>query len=455
MSNSWSIDGPFASGSDANERSLRRDAGEVLRTALEAVNAERLVGRALRQPPAQLSGDRPIHVLAVGKAAAGMLRGAAHALGDRIRDGILVVPRGTAAQMSANVELIEAGHPVPDEASLIAGRAALRLARSVAADDVLLFLLSGGGSALLALPPDSVSIDDMRATTELLLRAGASVSELNAVRKHLDLLKGGRLAHEVAGDIYVLAISDVIGDPPEVIASGPVSPDSSTFTDAVEVLRGRGVWEVVPERVRRHLGDGVAGRVAESPPPDDECFARVCYCVVGGAAVAAAGAASAAQRLGYHTRVLTTSLAGEARRAGAHLARLAREARANGSPPPPACLVAAGETTVTVFGDGKGGRNQELALSAAVELSGVKGVLLASIGTDGIDGPTEAAGALVTGTTMERAQASGLDAFDALARNDSYPFFAALGDLVRTGPTGTNVMDLHIVLVSNPDGDLK
>lgn len=444
--NDWWRGGPFAAGDTDVERVLRRDAGAILHGALGSVDPEPLVLRALAED-AGLGHEAPVRLLAFGKAAVPMARAAAAALGERMRGGLVVAPEN-AEDLPTALEFVAGGHPVPDEGSLAAGRAALRHARALAPGEVLLCLISGGGSSLLALPPSGIELEDLRRTTGLLLRAGAPISELNAVRKHLDLLKGGRLAREVAGDVVALAISDVVGDAPGVIASGPLAPDPTTFADAIAVLRAHDVWDDAPPPVRAYLAEGVAGRHAESAKPGDACFRRVHFRVIAGARTAAGAARAHAVSLGYLASVLTTESTGEARAAGLRLARTAAGlAGETATAATPACIVAAGETTVTVRGDGRGGRNQEFALAAALALDGVEGVLVAALGTDGVDGPTPAAGAIATGTTLGRARTAGLDARDALERNDSHTFFDALGDCIITGPTGTNVMDLHLALV--------
>ena len=425
---------------------LRADALACLRAAIAAVEPERLVRRHLDSPAAAPPGAGAVRLVAIGKAAPAMARGAEAALGGRLAGGVVVSPPASEGAVPAGCRLIAGGHPVPDAGSVAGGRAVLELAEALGADDHLLCVISGGGSALMTLPPDGVSLGDVQATTSGLLRAGATIAELNAVRKHLDRLKGGRLARAAApARTLALVLSDVVGDPLEIIASGPLSPDPSTFGDAVEVLRRRSTWQEVSQSVRRHLDAGLRGEIEESPKAGDRCFDRVVAHVVGNNELAARAAASEAERRGYAARLLTTELTGEAREAGAELARRALDERSRSSSGP-ACLVAAGETTVTVTGGGSGGRNQELVLGAARALDGSDGVLLASAGTDGIDGPTDAAGAVADGATLRRAAELGLDAEAALADNDAYPFFQALGDLIVTGPTGTNVMDIQVVL---------
>lgn len=400
-----------------------------------------------------------VRVVGIGKAAGAMARGAAAVLGGAL-EGVLVVPAGLEAGAPAGPVVFGGGHPVPSVAGVKGAGAVLALAEGLGDGDLLLCLVSGGGSALMTLPPEGVSLEDVQATTGVLLRAGATIRELNTVRKHLDRLKGGRLARAAApARVLALVLSDVVGDPLDVIASGPVSPDPTTFADAVAVLGRHGLWPAgVPASVREHLERGLRGEAEESPGSGDPALSRVEAHMVGSNRLAAEAARAEAERRGYRTLLLSTLVTGEAREVGRVLAGLGAEALRSGRPlAPPACLVAAGETTVTVTGAGRGGRSQEVALGAALALdellsgdatSGGERVLVLAAGTDGVDGPTDAAGALATGTTVRRAREADLDPRRALAANDAYPCFEALGDLVITGPTGTNVMDLMLVLVA-------
>jgi glycerate-2-kinase len=431
---------PLAQG----EAKLRSDALEIFGAALRAVDPERLVEDALRQDPPRPSGR--LLVLAVGQAALGMARGAARVLGDAIGEGILITPSSTTGVAPSGFQVYRGGHPLPDSQSLAGAEHVRRAVQAAGSDDHVLLLLSGGGSAMLTLPHPDVSLDAVRAVADRLMRAGAGIRELNTVRKHLETLKGGRLAKlAYPAPVTALILSDVVGDPPDVIASGPVSPDPSTYADALRVLDARGVMVDVPEPVRAHLARGVRGEEDETPKPGDPSLGLVRVSIVGSAALAASRAMEEAVRLGYEARVESAEVTGEARTVGESMAARALDLRPGGRA---SCSVFAGETTVTVRGNGRGGRNQELALAAALGLEGRAGVLVFSAGTDGVDGPTDAAGALATGTTVARARALGLDADAHLRRNDSYPFFDALGDLVRTGPTGTNVMDLMLVLTA-------
>jgi glycerate 2-kinase len=425
---------------------LRAVAWCCFEAALRAVDPRGLVHAALER---RSLGDR-VSVLAVGKAAIGMAAGAGDALGEQIASGLVVVPREYGNQpLPACFTLVHAGHPIPDEGSL---RAAAKIRTFVEQDDcdgTLLVLLSGGASAMMADPVGEVTLEALETTTRQLLACGASIEEINAVRKHLDGLKGGGLARRArASKIVGLVISDVVGDSLDVIASGPLTPDPGTFADAIEVLRRRGLWQSTPTSVRDHLSAGASGRREESAKAGDPAFDRVDCSLIGSNRTAQDAALVAVIEQGFEARRAEEPLLGEARDAGRRLAGLAKEIRASrGTAGRRQCVVAGGETTVRVTGSGRGGRNQEVVLGAALELEGLEGVLVASLGTDGRDGPTDAAGAWADGRTVERARAAGFDIGRALTDNDAYPLLDALGDLIVTGPTGTNVTDLALVLV--------
>lgn len=432
----------------------------VLAAALQAVEPGAAVRRHLRREgDTLLVGGRPydlgrferVWLVGAGKAAAPMAAAAAEILAERLSGGVVVVKHGYTQQPAephAPVAVVEAGHPLPDAHGVAGTRRVAELLRGAGERDLVLALISGGGSALLTLPADGLALDDLQRLTELLLRSGATINEINTLRKHLDVVKGGglaRLAHPA--HLATLILSDVVGSPLDVIASGPSVPDTSTFGDAWAVLERYGLLERAPAPVLERLRRGRAGALPETPRADDPLFARVANLVVGSNALAAEAALEAARAEGWHTLLLTTYLQGEAREAGRLLAAVARELAATGRPiPRPACVLAGGETTVTLRGEGRGGRNQELALAAVPDLAGLAGVALVTLATDGGDGPTDAAGAVVTGASLERARALGLDPAAHLARNDAYPFFAGLGDLLLPGPTRTNVNDLAFVL---------
>ena len=387
-------------------------------------------------------------LLAVGKAAVPMAAAAKRSLGDGIRRGLIIgVPPAGVASGTVPFPLIAGGHPTPTAESERGGREALRLAASLAADETLVVLLSGGASALMAVPAEGIALADKQATTQQLLRGGADIHALNTVRKHLSAIKGGWLAAKTAGPCRTFAISDVVTDDLSVIGSGPTVPDASTFRDALDIMRRFGGEHSYPASVVARVEAGIDGRVEETPKPGDRRLANARTSIIGGRRHAMDGAAREAESRGYHLVRIDDAIVGEARVAGpshlrASLARSAGVAR-------PACIVSSGETTVRVTGDGRGGRNQEFALACAAALASAGATAaLASVGTDGIDGPTDAAGAIVDSTTLERALSAKLNPESFLQRNDAYRFFAPLDDLVITGPTGTNVGDLQIILLA-------
>ncbi len=433
---------------DASDRRLREDALGCLDAAIAAVDPTRLVRDTFERHPGTVPPG-PVHVVAVGKAAAAMARAACEILGSRVTKGVVIAPTDTEMRGLGNLRTFRGGHPIPTDGSERGARAVGQLVDPLGADDFLLCLISGGGSALMTLPPSGVSLSDVRETTETLLRAGATIDELNRVRKHLDRLKGGRMAHRAApARVLALILSDVLGDPPDVIASGPLSPDPTTFADAVAIVDHHRVRDRIPTSALEYLESGARGDAPETPGPDAPYFAHVDVRIVGNNRMAADAALQEAERRGYRTRLLTTTLSGEANEVGRMLAVKGLEIESGGgSIAPPACLIAAGETTVNVRGTGRGGRNQELVLGGAIALHGRGPLLMASMGTDGIDGASHAAGAFADQTTIARAEALGLDAAAALAANDSTPFFEALDDLIVTGPTGTNVMDIQVLLI--------
>ena len=363
-------------------------------------------------------------------------------VGGRIADGFVVVKDGHGARVR-RVKISEAGHPVPDERGLAASARLLELARSAREDDLVLFLVSGGASALTPAPAPPITLAEKQEVTRLLLASGATIGELNAVRKHLSLFKGGQLARAAwPATVLTLALSDVIGDPLDVIASGPTAPDPTTFADAREVLVRRGLAGRVPASIARRFEAGLRGEIEETPKPGDRLFGRVTTIVIGNNGLITDAAVATASRLGYRPHLATRELQGEARDVARDLVARARRLE------PPACLIAGGETTVTVTGRGKGGRCQEFALSAALELLPTDRITILAAGTDGTDGPTDAAGAIVDAGSVGRGAAAGADARQALKDNDAYRFLGASGDLLVSGPTRTNLLDLYVVLRS-------
>jgi hydroxypyruvate reductase len=383
-----------------------------------------------------------------------MARAITDALGDRLFGGVVIVKDGYSQpcegfKPSQGLRILEASHPLPDERGLRATQAIIELLRSCQPDELVICLISGGASALLTAPVKGVSLTDLQALTRLLLACGASINEINTLRKHLDQVKGGQLARLAQpARLVTLILSDVVGDVLDVIGSGPTVPDSTSFADAYAVLERYGLLGQAPPSIVDYLQLGCQGGIPETPKPDDPLFNRVQNVIVGSNLQAAEAAREQALAEGFNAMLLTTYLQGEARQAGRWLAAIARQIVSTGQPLlPPACLVVGGETTVTLLGDGLGGRNQEMALGAVTDLAGLPGVLLVTLATDGGDGPTDAAGAVVTGETLQRATRLGLHPGNYLSRNDAYHFFQALGDLFVTGPTGTNVNDLAFVFV--------
>jgi hydroxypyruvate reductase len=420
-----------------------------VRAAIDGVDAGRLVQRALDDADVvgPLQRAQHVDVIAAGKAAGVMLNAFASGSSAPVRSVLAIGPERPAL-LPEGAEWRDGGHPLPTGDSVAAAIRALELAGGAAEGDLLLVLLSGGGSALMALPADGVTLTEKQQVARTLMAQGADIHELNTVRKHLSAIKGGQLAGATRGSTLTLAVSDVVGDDLSVIASGPTVPDDSTFARALDVLGDRGGHAAYPAAVVERLRRGAAGAVAETPKPGDARLARAAARVIGPQRGAIEGARQSAESLGYHVHVVREPVTGEARVAALdYVERLSAAARTQ---PRPLCIISSGETTVTVRGSGKGGRNQEFALALASTLGRLgPEVAAASVGTDGIDGPTDAAGAVVDDSTLARAAAAGLAAPDTyLAANNSYAFFSALGDLIRTGPTCTNVGDLQVILVA-------
>lgn len=433
---------------------LREDAIAIGRAGVRAADPGERTRAALRAAATSrhLAGAAGVRAIAVGKASAAMWAAAAPLL-PPVREALVVAPVAPSGTLPAPARLHLSGHPVPTPDSHEAAAAALRVARAVTEGEWLVLLVSGGASALMAAPAGGVSLEDKAQTTRALLRCGADITEINTVRKHLSDVKGGRLARAAGGRCLTLALSDVIGaheDDLSVIGSGPGVPDASTFGDALAVVGRHGLPRELPPAVLARLLAGAAGELEETPKPGDEDMHLVEAVVIGGRRDAMRGAADEARARGYVTEVIEAPLLGEARDTSGRFAREVLERCRAAGAGRRVCAIASGETTVTVRGGGRGGRNQEFALAAAGVLAEHPGasVALLSIGTDGIDGPTDAAGGLVDETTAARAAGSGASIAAALADNDAYPCLARLGDLVVTGPTGTNVGDLVVVVIA-------
>lgn len=435
---------------------LRESALAIFQAALDAADPRAAMRRTLRRDGDLLRiGSRAyelargrVFVVGFGKASAAMAQAVEEICGDKIAQGAVSVKYGHVTPLQ-KVQLHEAGHPLPDANSLRATVKILDILSEADSDDLIICLISGGGSALLELPVEGVSLYDLRAVTDTLMRAGATINELNAVRKHLSQVKGGQLARRANGAMILsLILSDVIGSPLDTIASGPTAPDPTTFADALGVIHRRGVREQLPPNIVALIGRGARGEMADTPKADDAIFVRVQNVVIADNEMACQAAINAARERNFNTLLLTSFMQGEAREVAKVFAAIAQEiAKSNLPVPKPACVIAGGETTVTVRGTGKGGRNQEFALASALEIAGMPNVVALSGGTDGTDGPTDAAGALADGMTLARAAQRGLDAHAYLSNNDANHFFQALDDLIVTGPTHTNVNDVMMVLV--------
>jgi glycerate 2-kinase len=391
-----------------------------------------------------------VYVVGFGKAVIPMLRAIIDEIGGIITSGIVITKYGHSmhAQKSDKIKIYEAGHPLPDESGLRATREVLELLRSVDDRTLVLSLISGGGSALLVSPYDGITLEEKQRTTDSLLKAGADIYELNTVRKHSSHVKGGRLAETAyPAEVVSLILSDVINDRLDVIASGPTSPDKTTYWDAIKIIEKYRLEKEVPETVMDLLNKGSQGLVPETPKENNPVFQRVKNMIIGSNKMAINAAKNEAEALGYKATILSAEIHGEARVAARYLAKKALELKKSKNSVRKMCLIAGGETTVSVRGLGSGGRNMETALTFALEIEGMSGITFLSAGTDGTDGPTDAAGAIVDGQTVMKARLMGINPERYLQDNDSYNFFKSIDELFITGPTGTNVMDIQITLL--------
>jgi glycerate-2-kinase len=422
---------------------------------LDAVAARQAVGRAISRNGEKLVIGRRrydlrryerVVVLGAGKATASMAQAVEQRLGSRLQGGFVVVKHGHVVP-TRRIVVAEAGHPVPDQSGQRAAARLCAMAAELGRRDLLIVLLSGGASSLLPAPVAGVTLADKQRTTQELLRCGASIREINTVRKHLSRIKGGRLAELTEATVVTVILSDVLGDDLSAVASGPTAPDPTTYQEAVAILKRHRIWRAVSQRVRRHLDRGCRGLASETPKPGTSLFRRVHHYVVGNNDAAVTAVTGAARESGLRTLVYTPALIGEARDEGQRFGALARQIAREGTPlRRPCCVVAGGETTVTVTGKGTGGRAQEFAAAAALEIAGLAKVWVLAIGTDGTDGPTDAAGAVIDGNTVARAKRFSVDLEGALKRHNVYPALKQLHQLIVTGPTGTNVNDLYLLL---------
>lgn len=436
---------------------LRGVAEAAFNDALLAADPEEAVHRHFRLREGVLRvGDvdyflgrfQRIFLVGAGKASVRMAAAVEHILGPRLEAGLVISPRGAGGRLKG-VLVREAGHPLPDPDGIRAAEEMIELVEPLSERDLVVCVLSGGGSALLSAPVDGIDVSDLQRLTKLMLGSGLTIHDINTVRKHLSRIKGGRLAERIHPATCInLILSDVVGDNIDVVASGPTAPDPTTFAEAAAALSRAGIWDQAPARVREVLEAGKAGKMPETPKPGSEVFKRVHHQVVGSNRLSLIACEQKAHRMGMNTMLLSSSVSGESREIAHFYAALAREIRSSHQPiKPPCCLIAGGETTVTLRGEGQGGRCQELALAVALELAEVPGTVFLAAGTDGVDGLSDAAGAFADSGTLERARGKGLNPWRSLRENDSYTFFKSMGDLVTTGPTGTNVMDIHLLLV--------
>ncbi|HEX3034090.1 MAG TPA: glycerate kinase [Thermodesulfobacteriota bacterium] len=437
---------------------LRNDALTIFHAGLEAGDPVSAVIKYLKRQDQKLkAGEQAydlsaydgVYVIGMGKAAAAMAQAVEEILGNRLNGGVVNVKYGHALPLNV-IKVNEAGHPVPDRAGLKGTEEIIDLLQKTGERDLVICLISGGGSALLPCPAEGLTLEDKQGVTKLLLECGARIHEINAVRKHISRVKGGKLARLACPSTLIsLILSDVIGDNLDTIASGPTVPDESTYTDCLNILKKYGIKEKVPGTVLKVLAGESRGELEETPKADDPAFRRTQNVVIGSNILAVKAARQKAHELGYNTLILSSFIEGETKDVAKVHTAIAKEILSSGNPiEKPACIISGGETTVTVRGKGLGGRNQEFALASAIDIDGLEGTMILSGGTDGTDGPTDAAGALANTTTVRRASSMGLEAELYLDNNDSYNFFKPLGDLIITGPTRTNVMDLRLVLVA-------
>lgn len=447
------LDSTFLNSLDSESRITK--VTRIMEASLTAVDPHRAVINSLdkigfchkaRLDQYKVSRYRQIKVIGAGKAGQPMAAAIQDCFGERIKGGAVIVKDGYTNEASPTqlIKILEARHPIPDQRSVVATQEIIDLIEGSRQDDLIICLISGGGSALLTAPVHGVSLDEIQKTTELLLASGATINEINTLRKHLDQVKGGQLARIASpASVLCLILSDVIADPLDVIASGPTVPDPTTFQQALDILDRYGLCGQVPIAIEKYLNHGRKGKAPETPKSGEEFFSKVENHIVGNNHTATRAAVAQAEKEGFHTLTLTNFLQGEASQAGIFLSSVVHQMALRDQPVPrPGFVVVGGETTVTLEGNGLGGRNQEIALAAVSGLDGLQDVALVTLATDGGDGPTDAAGAVVTGSTNQRARELGLHPEEFLDNHDSYNFFSPLGDLIKIGPTRTNVNDL-------------
>ena len=427
----------------------KKAAIQIFRSAVKAVDPYSCVGNNIEEALAfyKEKGFEKLYVAAFGKASYEMCRAAEDYMGSLITDGVAVTRYGSGGKLK-KIRLFEASHPLSDDNGLKATEKIVELLKGAGKNTLILCLISGGGSSLLVSPLDGISLEEQRRTADLLLRSGADINEVNAVRKHISKIKGGKLAGLAApAHVISLIISDVVGDHLDAIASGPTAPDGSTFKDAMDILKNYSIFDKAPQSVSKLLEAGLNGKVEETLKKDDPVFQNVHNRIIADNKTALAAATAEAERIGFTVETRDEAVTGDAVTAGKMLADFALEIKEKKNDQTPGCYLSGGETTVTVKGNGKGGRNMELALAFAQRLDGECGITLLSAGTDGIDGVTDAAGAVVDSATIDKAKKAGCNPLEYLDDNDSYSLLKMTGDLLITGPTGTNVTDIQILIV--------
>jgi glycerate 2-kinase len=438
---------------------MRKEALKIFQSALKTVNPERLIfdnlslkGNTLyvKNHPYDLDKIDSLYILGIGKAAAKMAQALEKLLGDKITAGLVITKYGY-GEILHKIEVIEAGHPLPDESGLSGSKKIIEIAQKAGENDLMLFLISGGGSALFTQPVNGISLQDIIQLTSLLLGSGATIHEINTLRKHISQVKGGRFSQcAYPAQLIGLILSDVIGDDPSFIASGPITADNTTYKECWDILSKYNIRQKIPPSIKKHIEKGLQGKINETPKKAEPIFKQVRAVVIGTNRLALIQAKKEAELLGYNTLILSSYMRGEAKEVACFHSAVAKEILTSHNPiKPPACIISGGETTVTLKGNGKGGRCQELALAAAIEIKTWENIVAFCAGTDGTDGPTDAAGAVADSFTIQRAQEKGINAHKYAANNDSYRFFEQLDDLIITGPTCTNVMDLYIFMVDS------
>ena len=440
-----------------NEQSLRSSAKNIFRFALKAVDPFYAIKKRLKLDEDnlwvggslyRLEDIRRIWVIGAGKASAPMAQAVEKILGPRIHKGVVVTKHGYVAPLS-RIELLEGGHPLPDAEGIKGTKRILKLISDLDENDLVICLISGGGSALLVSPSPGISLKDIKELTDQLLRCGADIKEINTIRKHISQVKGGRLAQMAhPAHVITLILSDVIGSRLDSIASGPTAPDTTTFSNCLKIIQKYELRDRIPPSILGHLKKGAQGKIEETPKPGSPIFKRVKNFIIGSNSLALEAARQKAEDLGFNTAILSRPVSGDTTRAAVKHATFAKTIQEIGDPiSPPACLISGGETTVKIKGRGLGGRNQEFVLVGSTKIADMQNTVMLSAGTDGTDGPTDAAGAICDGKTIKGALRKGLDPKQYLENNDSYHFFQKLGDLLKTGATNTNVMDIHLILV--------